>query len=194
MKNRILSLLLFLLAAVNMHAAEGITVRFDVKNPVLSNVVLVYHMSVNEFPLTDGKATVQLDGMDALYANVYYGEKTKNVYLQKGDDVTISFDANDFDNTFAVKGGNEKAIDYLNKIQLTGLSNEAYIQPWSEFKATVDKKDSFDETPAEGTQVCCRRQIPEDGRRQNHLLLCQCLLDVSGKSYLSHSGYHSGIG
>lgn len=140
MKNRILSLFLFLLAAVNMHAAEGITVRFDVKNPVLSNVVLVYHMSVNEFPLTDGKATVQLDGMDALYANVYYGEKTKNVYLQKGDDVTISFDANDFDNTFAVKGGNEKAIDYLNKIQLTGLSNEAYIQPWSEFKATVDKK------------------------------------------------------
>lgn len=140
MKNRILSLLLFLLAAVNMHAAEGITVRFDVKNPVLSNVVLVYHMSVNEFPLTDGKATVQLDGMDALYANVYYGEKTKNVYLQKGDDVTISFDANDFDNTFAVKGGNEKAIDYLNKIQLTGLPNEAYIQPWSEFKTTVDKK------------------------------------------------------
>lgn len=140
MKNRILSLLLFLLAAVNMHAAEGITVRFDVKNPVLSNVVLVYHMSVNEFPLTDGKATVQLDGMDALYANVYYGEKTKNVYLQKGDDVTISFDANDFDNTFAVKGGNEKANDYLNKIQLTGLSNEVYIQPWSEFKATVDKK------------------------------------------------------
>lgn len=133
-------MLLFLLAAVNMHAAEGITVRFDVKNPVLSNVVLVYHMSVNEFPLTDGKATVKLDGMDALYANVYYGEKTKNVYLQKGDDVTISFDANDFDNTFAVKGGNEKAIDYLNKIQLTGLSNEAYIQPWSEFKATVDKK------------------------------------------------------
>lgn len=140
MKNRILSLLLFLLAAVNMHAAEGITVRFDVKNPVLSNVVLVYHMSVNEFPLTDGKATVQLDGMDALYANVYYGEKTKNIYLQKGDDVTISFDANDFDNTFAVKGGNEKAIDYLNKIQLTGLPNEVYIQPWSEFKATVDKK------------------------------------------------------
>lgn len=140
MKNRILSLLLFLLAAVNMHAAEGITVRFDVKNPVLSNVVLVYHMSVNEFPLTDGKATVQLDGLDALYANVYYGEKTKNVYLQKGDDVTISFDANDYDNTFAVKGGNEKAIDYLNKIQLTGLSNEVYIQPWSEFKATVDKK------------------------------------------------------
>lgn len=140
MKNKILSLLLFLFAAVSMHAADGITVKFDVKNPVLTNVVLVYHMSVNEFALTDGKATVQLDGMDALYANVYYGEKFKVVYLQKGDEMNISFDAHDFDNTFAVKGGNEKAVDYLNKIQLTALPNEAYAQPWSEFKAAVDKK------------------------------------------------------
>lgn len=140
MKNKILSLLLFLFAAVNMHAADGITVKFDAKNPVLTNVVLVYHMSVNEFALTDGKATVQLDGMDALYANVYYGEKFKVVYLQKGDEMNISFDAHDFDNTFTVKGGNEKAVDYLNKIQLTALPNEAYAQPWSEFKAAVDKK------------------------------------------------------
>ena len=140
MKNKILSLLLFLFAAVNMQAADGITVKFDVKNPVLTNVVLVYHMSVNEFALTDGKATVQLDGIDALYANVYYGEKFKVVYLQKGDEMNISFDAHDFDNTFAVKGGNEKAVDYLNKIQLTALPNEAYAQPWNEFKAAVDKK------------------------------------------------------
>ena len=140
MKNKILSLLLFLFAAVNMQATDGITVKFDVKNPVLTNVVLVYHMSVNEFALTDGKATVQLDGMDALYANVYYGEKFKVVYLQKGDEMNISFDAHDFDNTFVVKGGNEKAVDYLNKIQLTALPNEAYAQPWSEFKAAVDKK------------------------------------------------------
>lgn len=31
MKNKIMPLLLFLLAAVNMHAADGITVNFDVK-------------------------------------------------------------------------------------------------------------------------------------------------------------------
>lgn len=140
MKNKIVSMLVFLLAAVNIHAADGITLKFDVKNPVLTNVVLVYHMSINEFALTDGKATVRLDGMDALYANVFYGEKFKVVYLQKGDDMTISFDAGDFDNTFSVEGGNGKAIDYLNKIQLTGLPNEAYAQPWSEFKTAVDNK------------------------------------------------------
>ena len=140
MKYKIMTMLLFLLAAVNMHAADGITVNFDVKNPVLTNVVLVYHMSVNEFALTDGKATVQLDGMDALYANVYYGEKFKVVYLQKGDNMTISFDANDFDNTFKVSGGNEKAVEYLNRIQLVGLPNEAYAQPWDQFKKTVTDK------------------------------------------------------
>lgn len=140
MKNKIMTMLLFLLAAVNMHAADGITVNFDVKNPVLTNVVLVYHMSVNEFALTDGKATVQLDGMDALYANVYYGEKFKVVYLQNGDNMTISFDANDFDNTFKVSGGNEKAVVYLNRIQLAGLPNEAYAQPWDQFKKTVTDK------------------------------------------------------
>lgn len=140
MKNKIMTMLLFLLAAVNMHAADGITVNFDVKKPVLTNVVLVYHMSVNEFALTDGKATVQLDGMDALYANVYYGEKFKVVYLQKGDNMTISFDANDFDNTFKVSGGNEKAVEYLNRIQLVGLPNEAYAQPWDQFKKTVTDK------------------------------------------------------
>lgn len=135
-----MTMLLFLLAAVNMHAADGITVNFDVKNPVLTNVVLVYHMSVNEFALTDGKATVQLDGMDALYANVYYGEKFKVVYLQNGDNMTISFDANDFDNTFKVSGGNEKAVEYLNRIQLVGLPNEAYAQTWDQFKKTVTDK------------------------------------------------------
>ena len=83
MKNRILSLLLFLLAAVNMHAAEGITIRFDVKNPVLSNVVLVYHMSVNEFPLTDGKATVQLNGMDALYATFIMARRQRTYICRR---------------------------------------------------------------------------------------------------------------
>ena len=134
--------LLLLLAAVSMRAADGITVRFDVSNAVLNNVVLVYHQSVNEFPLADGKATARLDGMDALYAKVFYGEKSRDIYLQSGDDMTIAFDANDFDNTFAVKGGNEKAIDYLGKIQLVNLPDESYALPWAQFKKAIEGKMS----------------------------------------------------
>ena len=142
MRIKISIFLLLMLAAVGMRAADGITVRFDVSNAVLNNVVLVYHQSVNEFPLADGKATARLDGMDALYAKVFYGEKSRDIYLQRGDDMTIAFDANDFDNTFAVKGGNEKAIGYLGKIQLVNLPDESYALPWTEFKKAIEGKMS----------------------------------------------------
>lgn len=135
-----MTMLLLLIAIAGLRAASSFTIHFDVKNPVACNVVLVYHMSVNEYPLTDGKATACIEGMDALYAKVYYGEKHKNIYLQDGDDMTISFDAADFDNTFTVKGGNEKAADYLNKIQVVGLADDAYKQPWQQFQKTVENK------------------------------------------------------
>lgn len=135
-----MTMILLLIATAGLRAASGFTIHFDVKNPVASNVVLVYHMSVNEYPLTEGKATAEIQGMDALYAKVYYGEKYKNIYLQDGDEMTISFDAADFDNTFTVKGGNEKAIDYLNKIQVVGLADNTYKQPWEQFQKTVENK------------------------------------------------------
>ena len=125
MKTKAIIFLLLLLATVNAKASDTITVRFDVENAVLGTVALVYHQSINESTLVDGKATAQLDGMDALYAKVFYGEKNRDIYLQKGDDMTVSFDANDFDNTFSVKGGNEKAADYLGKIQLVNLPDES---------------------------------------------------------------------
>ena len=140
MKTKITTFLLSLLVAVGIKASDGITLRFDIKNAVLGNVVLVYHQSVNEFALADGKATVQLDDMDALYAKVFYGEKNRDIYLQRGDDMTISFDADDFDNTFTVNGGNEKAVDYLGKIQLVNLPDENYALPWEQFKKTVTDK------------------------------------------------------
>lgn len=140
MKTKAIIFLLLLLATVNAKASNTITVRFDVKNAVLGTVALVYHQSINESTLVDGKATAQLDGMDAVYAKVFYGEKNRDIYLQKGDDMTISFDANDFDNTFSVKGGNEKAADYLGKIQLVNLPDESYALPWEQFKKAINDK------------------------------------------------------
>ncbi len=140
MKTKITTFLLLLLIAVSIKASDNITLRFDIKNAVLNNVVLVYHQSVNEFSLDAGRATVRLDDMDALYAKVFYGEKNRDIYLQRGDDMTISFDANDFDNTFSVTGGNEKAVDYLGKIQLVNLPDDNYALPWEQFKKAVINK------------------------------------------------------
>ncbi len=130
-----------LVAVIVAQAAEGITVDFKVKNQVAANVALVYHMSVNEHKLTpDGEASIEIKGLDALYAQVYYGEKSRTVYLQQGDKVMVSFDAADFDNTFSVTGGNEKANAYLGRMQLVGLPDQTYAQPFAAFKASVNEK------------------------------------------------------
>lgn len=141
MKRTIIPLLLLLLFTACIQAEENIKVNFNVQNPVAANVAIVYHMSVNEYPLSaDGKATAEIEGLDAVYAKVYYGEKFRTVYLQKGDVVNITFDANDFENSFTVKGGNEKANTYLGRMQLMGLPDETYKQSFNDFKTSVEKK------------------------------------------------------
>ena len=141
MKRLMLSLVVLLFSVLALQAEENITVEFDVKNPVASNVVMVYHMSINEYPLSvEGKAKAELNGMDAVYAKVYYGQNFRTVYMQKGDRLTISFDGNDFDNTFSVKGGNEKANTYLGRMQLMGLPDQTYAQNFDEFRQSVEQK------------------------------------------------------
>ena len=77
MKRTIIPLLLLLLFTACIQAEENIKVNFNVQNPVAANVAIVYHMSVNEYPLSaDGKATAEIEGLDAVYAKVYYGEKS----------------------------------------------------------------------------------------------------------------------
>lgn len=141
MKKTILSMILLLAATMMAWAAGDIKVSFDVKNAVAGNVVLVYHMSINECAINgEGKGSTTLKGMDAVYANVYYGQQFRQVYLQDGDNVTLSFDANDMTNTFKATGGNEKAIDYLGKTQLLNLPDETYRLPFNEFKAKTEAK------------------------------------------------------
>lgn len=128
------------MAMTNMAWAD-IKVNFDVKNAVTGNIVMVYHMSINEFPLNEeGKGEATIKGMDAVYANVFYGQSSRQVYLQDGDNVTLSFDANDMAGTFSAVGGQEKAIDYLNKTQLLTLPDDTYSLPFDEYKAKVEAK------------------------------------------------------
>lgn len=141
MKRIAISLLLTLLLAAGARAADGIRVKFDVRNATAGTVALVHHVTVSELPLTaDGKAECRLSDIDAVYAKVYYGEQFRQLYLQSGDEVTVSFDAADFAGTFAVSGGNERAIDYLNKTQLLNLPDDTYALPYKDFLKKVEEK------------------------------------------------------
>ena len=76
---------------------DDIVVNFNVQNPTYSKVAIVQSPElIDEIELDkNGKATCILQG-DLIYARLFYGEESKNVFFQKGDRLTISFDAGKF--------------------------------------------------------------------------------------------------
>ena len=53
---------------------DNIVVTFDVKNPTATEVVLVYHRTINSVPLNEqGYGADTISGVNALYANLFYG-------------------------------------------------------------------------------------------------------------------------
>lgn len=122
-------------------AKDGLTVTFSVRNAVAGKVAVVYNMTVDEMELSaDGHAEWTYDGTDALYAKVYYGENFKNIYVEKGDSVNISFDAGDFQGTCAITGGKEKANAYLNQVTIVNLPDDDFKLPFADYLAKAERK------------------------------------------------------
>ena len=125
--------------------AEDIIVSFDVNEPMVDEVVLVYHNNVSFFKLDEsGHTEAVLKGMDAVYAKVFYGRDSKMIYLEEGDEVNVTFEGNNFKETFTFEGGNSSAVEYLNSITLTSLPDETYALSFSDFmqKLTAKRNDA----------------------------------------------------
>ena len=117
---------------------DNIVVTFDVKNPTATEVVLVYHRTINSVPLNEqGYGADTISGVNALYANLFYGQNERKIYLEKGDRVHITFDGNDYVGTFKFEGEKAPVIDYLNTVTLTSLSDETYALPLNDWMALV---------------------------------------------------------
>lgn len=147
--NRII-LILTAMAAVfgcsgqnSMGSKEGpASISFKVEDPRAPEVVLVYHGQMKSVALDDaGEAHLDISGFDALYAKLYYGRNFKSVYFEKGDDVTVSFKGNDFQNTFSFESDKAPAVEYLNKVKLTALPDENYALSFEEFNAKTLAKE-----------------------------------------------------
>ena len=138
-----LSVIAALVCSCSGKTAEDIVITFDVTDPQLREVVVVYHMSMIPVQLDEsGHGEAVLTGMDAVYAKVYYGRNMKNVYLEAGDCPRISFDPKDFDGTFMFEGGKDGAVEYLNTIVLTPLPDEAYALGLDEFMDRTEAKEA----------------------------------------------------
>ena len=123
-------------------ADEQTLLSIKVEGPAAREVVLVYHGQMKSVGLDEsGAAQMDLSEYDALYAKLYYGRNFKSVYFEKGDDVTVSFKGNDFQNTFSFDGDKAPAVEYLNRVRLTALPDEEYALPFEEFYAKTLAKE-----------------------------------------------------
>lgn len=120
---------------------DDIVVNFKIQNPTYSKVAIVQSPElIDEIELDkNGRATCILQG-DLIYARLFYGEESKNVFFQKGDQLTISFDAGKFKDEIQFEGKNAPINDYLNAITYTGISPDEYTRPLDELVALVQQK------------------------------------------------------
>ena len=142
-------IIMFLAAAIAVlgcsegAAGEQTLLSIQVENPTAREVVLVYHGQMKSVALDEsGAAQMDLSGYDALYAKLYYGRNFKSVYFEKGDEVTVTFNGTDFQNTFSFEGEKAPAVEYLNRVRLTALPDEEYALPFNEFYAKTVAKEN----------------------------------------------------
>ena len=120
---------------------RNIVLTFDVSDPTAGEIILVNHADILTVPLDSaGHAVVELDGTDAAYMQVWYGRSGRKIFVERGDRVSVSFDAADMDGTFVFDGEKEKAVRYLDDITLSPLSDDVYALEFHEFQKKLNAK------------------------------------------------------
>lgn len=127
MRSFLFIILLSIVYSCSQKNNDEIVVDFKVQNMTYSKIAIVVNQDMIEEMDLDkhGKASCTLQG-DMVYARLLYGEDSKNVFFQKGDRVTISFDANNFKDGMQFEGKNAPVIEYLNSIAYTPINPPDY--------------------------------------------------------------------
>ena len=141
MKKTLFGLLCSVLLFGCAERSQEAVLTFKVTNPTATEIVVVCHNDIKTFPIDgDGTAVATLEGMDAVYARVWYGRDNRKVYVEKGDNATITFDGEDFGGTFCFEGEKKAAVEYLNKVTLSALQDEAYALEFAEYIDKLNNK------------------------------------------------------
>lgn len=186
MRNFIFIILLSVVCSCSQQNNDDIVVDFNVQNMTYSKIAIV--VSPEMIKETDldkhGKASCTLQG-NMIYARLFYGEEAKNVFFQKGDRVTISFDANNFKDSMKFEGKNTPVIEYLNSITYNPIIPpriRALTKGDCQSCQREDRRGSqFIESPETGSG---KSRICKTGGGTNQVFIS----DQFG--YVSHGTYH----
>ena len=141
MKNFVKCALLALLLSGCVSSQKDVVLTFDVNNPTAREIVLVSNAGIFSYQLDEnGHAEAVVEGVDAVYARLYYGRGQKKIYVEGGDNASITFDGTDFMGTFDFKGDKQQAVAYLSNVTLTPLPDEAYALAFEEYLSKIEAK------------------------------------------------------
>ena len=143
MKKLLVFLTALAVCACGAPESEDIRISFTVSEPLGSSVMLVYHTFMTEVPLDEnGCGDLVIEGIDAAYVAVYYGQQSRQIYVEKGDCAEISFNGRDFLRSFSLTGEKKSAADYLNTISLPAFPDDTYALPFDEFVSRLNRLES----------------------------------------------------
>lgn len=133
-------LLLVLFSCSQKNNDDNIVINFKVSNMTYPTVSIANQRFEETITLDkngEGRITLQ---EEAVYATLIYGEEMLKVYFEKGNEITISFDASNLRNSIELEGGLSEIVQYLNKVSLEPVNPEELYRPLEEVSNTIADK------------------------------------------------------
>ena len=139
---RLFYLVIALILAVGCAGSSDVVLTVSVDSPIADNVVIVYHNDVHELTLDEnGCASFELSGVDAAYFTLYHGRESLKLYVEGGDNASLSFMGRNMIGSYKLEGGKPGAVKYLNTVKLLPLPDEDYALPFEEYKERLADKE-----------------------------------------------------
>lgn len=114
-------------------------IRFEVENMTASEVLVLVDPTTNFAVNLDkhGKGEIAVKDLSNIYANIAYGQQTKQVFIGKGEETVLRFDGTDFRKGVTVEGKNAAAAEYLQSMILPEAPR--YDMEFEEFRRKIDE-------------------------------------------------------
>lgn len=134
-----------LLSAASVAGVRAdIVMTVDVSDMTASKVAVVYQTTVVEIPLdANGHGEHTFRNIGGVHAALYYGMDSKNIFIEDGDSIGVTFGGNTFKDSvkWNIKGGKEKIFNYLNQVKLPEIPDEKYAMAFADFVDFINKRE-----------------------------------------------------
>ena len=123
-------------------AKEEVVLDIKVNSPVAGEVVVVHHNDMIPLRLDhEGYAQLHLTGINASYVKVYHGREFLKLYVEGGDNASLSFDGGRMGRTYVFEGEKAPVVKYLNTVTLVALPDEDFALGFDEYSAKLAEKE-----------------------------------------------------